>query len=82
MDVAAFDVLRNLVLTLVPGNAVAVTVVVALPNLTWKARMEERTKEPELVSWLTGHTPSAFEPGRRAAHFSLLSLMAQFASEM
>lgn len=46
------------------------------------ALIEYRTKAPDSVSSLKCHPPLLLAPGIRAAHCSLLSLIAQFASDM
>jgi len=86
------DVVCDSLDVLLPGINIIVVVVLELGSsgcvvenlmgLELKPLIEERTKEPELVNWLSGHAPSVLDPGRRAAHFSSLSLIAQFASDM
>lgn len=66
----------------VEDTAVVLVVELGLSEPRWKVRMEVRTNAPEEVSWSASHPPCASDAGWRAAHFSILSLMAQLASEI
>jgi len=66
----------------VEDAAVVVVIELGLPEPRWKVRMEVRTNAPEEVSWSAAHPPCASDAGWRAAHFSILSLIAQLASEI
>lgn len=83
---SARDVDRSLVVLvlelLVSVVTVVLVLVLELPGFWCHCRIDVRTKAPEVVSWLTSHLPFAPDPGRSAAHFSSLSLIAQLASEM
>jgi len=81
LDTPTVDVDRKLVLVLDTCDNFVV-VVVELSSRLAKSRMDARMNDPDAVRWLFGQLPAASDPGRRAAHFSSLSLMAQLASEM
>lgn len=66
----------------VEDTAVVLVVELGLSEPRWKVRMEVRTNAPEEVSWEGAHPPCASDAGCRAAHFSILSLIAQLASEI
>lgn len=85
-DVDCHDVVdagSDVLVTLsVEDGAVVIVVELGLSEPRWKVRIEVRTNAPEEVSWEGAHPPCAWDPGCRAAHFSILSLIAQLASEI